>query len=369
MHDSLGSLVEFLVAERYSALSEAERRPKVALDLSQTVELKTYQLLSDMTEPILLLANIIEIIWRCGLDYDLRKNFAPDFYAYPSVHPYAESDPNLVKENLLMRLENKEYQSSRFRRMHLELSKRKDGLEVLHMVMFPRVRFDLPILCLDMVGFNGKIAFVIVDASPVRSNGKLPDVYVQAMTELRRKHFPPTKEMAGLPDWAERILSDGVVCMRPQEQGDISAFIGYCAELLNFHIEASACFSPLMEEEEDKMSEVYQCHERFAREQRSNQKTVKSVEASFGASFTEAYMKQTLFDVEPGLQSKPLGTFFSDEIALHSKRYGIKVDALARLKSSRGSELYVPTGHWNPGEEIAMLRLLNSPEDKNNLNI
>ena len=358
MHDNLGRLVELTVAEKYASLSEAERRPKVALDLSRQVELKTYQLLSEMTEPVLLLANLIEITWRCGLDYDLRRSASPaeDFYAYPSVHPFAESDPSLVKANLGMRLENKEYQSSRFRRMHLEISKRNDGLEVLHMVMFPRVRYDLPILCLDMVAFKGRISFMIVDASPVREGGELPQVYLQAMTELRKRHLP-TQEMAPLPEWAERILSPGVVCMRPKSEDDVSSFIGYCAELLNFHIEASSCFTPLLTEED--VSEVYQCHERFVREQRSNEKTSKALEASFGASFTEAYMKQTLFDVEPGFKVKPERTCFEDEVQVNGKSYRVEVGSLARVKSTSGNDLYLPQGVWNPGEEIAMLRLLN----------
>jgi phycocyanobilin:ferredoxin oxidoreductase len=382
MHDSIGRLVELMAAEKYASLSEAERRPKVALDLSQQVELKTYQLLSEMTEPFLLLANLIEITWRCGLDYDLRRQQQqPDFYAYPSVHPFCESDPDLVKESLRMRLENKEYQSSRFRRMHLELSKRNDGLEVLHMVMFPRVRYDLPILCLDMVAFKGRVSFVIVDASPVSRDGKLPQVYLQAMAELRKQHFPTQQQQeqvaaAGkrkgrLPEWAERILSKGVVCMRPQSQDDVTSFIGYCAELLNFHIEAASCFNPLAntareEEERDflsEMSEVYQCHERFVKEQRSNDKTSKALEVSFGPSFAEAYMKQTLFDMEPGLKSQPetARLYFGDEVRVNGKSHGVEVASpLARVRSASGNEVYLPQGTWNPGEEIAMLRLLNN---------
>ena len=360
MHDNLGRLVDVLVSERYATLSGAERRVKVALDLAQTVELKTHKVLPDMNETFILLANIIEIMWRCGFDYDLRETTGPEFYAYPSVHPYAESQPGtIVDDSKFMRLENKEYQSSRFRRLHLELAKREDGLEVLRMVMFPRVRYDLPIVALDMVSFSGRVSFVIADASPVHRGRKLPDVYVQAMTDLRKKHLPDVS-MARLPEWADLIFSEGCVCFRPRDELDISAFITYCSELINFHIEASSCFGELGEEE--KMSEVYQCHQKYTKEQLNNEKTRKSLEASFGPSFTEAYMKQTLFDVEPGLAHEPLETEFGDEIEMNNKRYEVRTGMLARIENAEGKSLYVPKGHWTPGEEIAMLRLFNSQQ-------
>ena len=97
-------------------------------------------------------------------------------------------------------------------------------------------------------------------------------------------------------------------------------------------------------------------------EQLNNEKTRKSLEASFGPSFTEAYMKQTLFDVEPGLAHEPLETEFGDEIEMNNKRYEVRTGLLARIENAEGKSLYVPKGHWTPGEEIAMLRLFNSQQ-------
>ena len=236
---------------------------------------------------------------------------AADFFAYPTVHPSAASDPTFLGEDdsKYMRLENHEYQTSKFRRLHLELGKRNDGLEVVRMVMFPRCRYALPILALDVVCVpGGKVAFAIADASPVKPSGDLPPFYLQAMSELRKKHFPETwsdlaEAAENLPPWAKKIFSEGCLCLRPRTEEDVAAFIGYCAELVNFHIEASSCFDLIQEEGE--INEVYKCHQRYAGEQQGNQKTRAVLQASFGADFADAYMRQTLFDFEPGLRGDP----------------------------------------------------------------
>lgn len=360
VHDEVGRLVDAAVRESgYGALSPRERRARVALDLASEVDLRTHRLLPDVNEFFVLLANVVEVMWRSGFDFDLAAaGRTPDFYAYPTIHPHAESDPALVEPAKRMRLENKEYQTSRFRRLHLELAAREDGLQVSRAVMFPRVRYDIPIFALDMVSVNGRVTFVIVDCSPVTRDGVLPEVYTQAMAQLRRKHFAEA-DMAPLPEWADQILSPLCVCLRPRSDEDVSAFIGYCAELLNFHIECSSCFSA--SREESAMTETYRAHERYAKHQWGNQKTRSVLEASFGATFADSYMRQTLFDVEPGLGSRPSVTDFEDEVVLNGAVHPVSTGPLARVDSElRGGSIWVPKGNWTPGEEVAMLRLLNT---------
>ena len=345
MHDGLGLLVESTVAESYASLGKDERRVSLALDLAQKVRLETHGLLGEMNESFFLLTQMIEIIWRCAFDFDLRDTTAgPDFYSYPSIHPSVASDAGLVEdERKRMRLENHEYQTSRFRRLHIELGKRNDGLEVMRMVMFPRARYALPILALDMVAINGRVSFVIADASPVSESKEVPEEYAQAMAELKRKYFPSKASQVDLPDWATTVLSEGRLCARPGSPDEVSDFIGYCAELVNFHVEASKCFGLVRSEE--TLSEVYRCHQRYAGHQSKNEKTRKILEASFGANFTDEYMRTTLFDFECGLYSMP------EESDIH---FG-----LAKVRNLQGGTVYVPNSAWTPAEEITMLRLQN----------
>ena len=51
------------------------------------------------------------------------------------------------------------------------------NLQVMHCVMFPRKQFDVPILSFDMVGKNGRISLVCIDACPVAMDRSLPLIY------------------------------------------------------------------------------------------------------------------------------------------------------------------------------------------------
>jgi phycocyanobilin:ferredoxin oxidoreductase len=48
-------------------------------------------------------------------------------------------------------IENRVYHSAVFRKIHMELAVRQDGMQIFHFVMYPWPAFDIPIFSLDMV--------------------------------------------------------------------------------------------------------------------------------------------------------------------------------------------------------------------------
>ena len=57
---------------------------------------------------------------------------------------------------------------------------RQDGLHVLHVVLFPRYKYDLPILAMDVVVMpGGRVSLAVIDACPVNKNMTLPPHYMQ----------------------------------------------------------------------------------------------------------------------------------------------------------------------------------------------
>ena len=51
---------------------------------------------------------------------------------------------------------------------------------MLHVVLYPRYKYDLPILAMDMVVVpGGRVSLAIVDACPVSKNLALPPHYMQ----------------------------------------------------------------------------------------------------------------------------------------------------------------------------------------------
>jgi phycocyanobilin:ferredoxin oxidoreductase len=71
-------------------------------------------------------------------------------------------------------IENRCYQTPQFRKMHLELAKVGNMLDILHCVMFPRPEYALPMFGCDLVGGRGQISAAIVDLSPVNAERSYP---------------------------------------------------------------------------------------------------------------------------------------------------------------------------------------------------
>ena len=62
----------------------------------------------------------------------------------------------------------------------LQVGWRQDGLHVLHVVLYPRYKYDLPVLAMDLVVVpGGRVSLAIVDACPVSKNLSLPPHYLQ----------------------------------------------------------------------------------------------------------------------------------------------------------------------------------------------
>ena len=111
--------------------------------------------LRDRQQPLIQqLANTIERTWQDYLD------LSP--YEIPADLGYIEH--HLEGEKLV--IENHCYQTTQFRKLHLELAQVGNGLDILHCVMFPKNEYPLPLFGCDIVGAKGQISAAIVDLSP-----------------------------------------------------------------------------------------------------------------------------------------------------------------------------------------------------------
>jgi phycocyanobilin:ferredoxin oxidoreductase len=63
----------------------------------------------------------------------------------------------------------------------VQVAIRQDGLQVLHVVLYPRYKYDLPILAMDLVIAKDRVSLVVVDACPVSQNKTLPSHYLQVL--------------------------------------------------------------------------------------------------------------------------------------------------------------------------------------------
>ncbi len=223
------------------------------------------------------LAISIERIWQERLD------LSP--YQLPEDLGYVEG--RLEGEKLT--IENRCYQSPEFRKMHLELAKVGNNLDILHCVMFPRPEYNLPMFGTDLVGGRGQISAAIVDLSPTQSDRTLPIGYQDALRALPDAAFSQVRD---LPDWGD-IFSEFCLFIRPGSPAEETAFLQRVEGFLEVHCQ-QAIATPATP---DQRSTIFAGQHYYCTKQQQNDKTRRVLEKAFGPEWAERYMTTVLFDL------------------------------------------------------------------------
>jgi phycocyanobilin:ferredoxin oxidoreductase len=220
------------------------------------------------------LAHRIEAIWAEYLD------LAP--YTLPDDLGYIEG--RLEGEKLI--IENACYQTTVFRKLHLELARVGNNLDILHCVMFPRESYPLPMFGADLVGGRGQISAAIVDLSPVVD---APDGYLTGMQAiLAETAFSQRRD---LPAWAS-IFSKGCLFVRPTTAAEEEQFLQAATGYLKFHCQQAQQQLP----QPEHASQIRAGQQNYCAQQQQNDKTRRVLEKAFGEVWAERYMTTVLFD-------------------------------------------------------------------------
>ncbi|MBE9041184.1 phycocyanobilin:ferredoxin oxidoreductase [Oscillatoriales cyanobacterium LEGE 11467] len=224
------------------------------------------------------LANCIEEIWLRYLD------LSP--YELPDDLGYVEG--RLEGEKLT--IENQVYQSSQFRKMHLELAKIGNSLDILHCVMFPRSNYPLPMFGTDLVGGRGQISAAVVDLSPVADGRTLSREYQNVLGALPEPDFTQPRT---LPPWGD-IFSDFCVFVRPEVGAEEDRFLARVKQYLEIHCQQALSTKPVSDE---RQAQIIAGQQYYCRKQQKNDKTRRVLEKAFGKQWAERYMTTVLFDM------------------------------------------------------------------------
>lgn len=224
------------------------------------------------------LANCIEATWREYLD------LSP--YQVPEDLGYVEG--SLEGERLT--IENHCYQTSQFRKLHLELAQLGNSLDILHCVMFPNPTYALPIFGADLVGGRAGISAAISDLSPINPDRSLPSAYQTGLTNLPPSQFAQPRD---LPEWGD-IFSDFCLFIRPTNLEEEEAFLHRVQAFLTLHCQIASATIPLTSQIE--IDRVMAGQKYYCTKQQQNDKTRRVLEKSFGTEWAERYMTTMLFD-------------------------------------------------------------------------
>ena len=224
------------------------------------------------------LADAIESVWHNHLE------LSP--YAIPAELGYVEG--RLEGEKLT--IENRCYQTPQFRKLHLELAKVGNNLDILHCVMFPRVAYELPMFGCDLVGGRGQISAAIADLSPLNQERTLPPAYTAALSSLPNPNFSQPRE---LPVWGD-IFSPFCTFIRPGSPEEEEKFLAMVRKFLEIHCTQAIAARPVSKTQQ---AEIFAAQRYYCTKQQQNDKTRRVLEKAFGVDWAEHYMTTILFDL------------------------------------------------------------------------
>ncbi len=180
------------------------------------------------------------------------------------------------------------------RKLHLETARLGAGLQILHCVLFPDPRFDLPVFGADIVAGPAGVSAAIVDLSPVTD--ALPERIAQG---LAAKTDHPYSQPRELPPWGS-IFSPYVRFVRPTSPVEDGWFVEEVAECLGVLAEAVSSAEPQAADDPATVRR-WQGQLRYCRQQKQNDKTRRVLEKAFNPQWADRYIEELLFDDPPAL--------------------------------------------------------------------
>lgn len=215
-----------------------------------------------------------------------QENLSLSPYQLPEGLGYVEG--KLEGERLT--IENRCYQTTQFRKMHLELAKVGTNLDILHCVMFPHVNYPLPMFGCDIVAGKAGISAAIVDLSPTNAEKNLGEDYNNALSALENPQFSDVRD---LPVWGD-IFSPFCLFIRPANEEEEMQFLNRVRNFLTIHCQIAEKSQPISEEE--KLI-YWEGQKNYCSQQQQNDKTRRVLEKAFGEEWAENYMTSVLFDL------------------------------------------------------------------------
>jgi phycocyanobilin:ferredoxin oxidoreductase len=184
-------------------------------------------------------------------------------------------------------IENRCYQTTQFRKLHLELARVGKNLDILHCVLFPRPEYSLPMFGCDLVGGRGQISAAIVDLSPIAAT--LPEGYLDVLNSLPFHSFAEERD---LPGWGT-IFSPYCRFIRPTSPSEEAAFVDLIVTYLDLHCQQAIATPSIPSQREIVMAG----QRNYCEQQQKNDKTRRVLEKAFGETWAERYMTTVLFDL------------------------------------------------------------------------
>lgn len=180
-------------------------------------------------------------------------------------------------------IQNYVWESEKFRKIHLEIAQMSIGLDIMHVNMYPRFEYNLPIFGADIVATEKGVGAAIIDLSPLGKN--LPQDY-----KMLQMFYTPFNEVREIPEWGD-VFSRYCVFVRPEKR-EFEQFVAITDSYLTCHLKLSENRQAIV----DNIQENHDHQQYYCDQQQKNDKTRKILHKLFGETFGDRYLNEMLFD-------------------------------------------------------------------------
>jgi phycocyanobilin:ferredoxin oxidoreductase len=224
--------------------------------------------------------------WAERIEKTWQKFLELSPYQLPDEFGYIEG--RLEGQKLI--IENRCYQTPQFRKLHLEIARVGNRLDILHCVMFPRPEYALPMFGTDLVGARDQVSAAIADLSPLNHDRQLSEPYRLALSALPESVFSDPR---ALPQWGN-IFSEFCLFVRPTDAAEGELFLNRAEAFLTIHCQQAIAARPVSIAEQ---AQILQAQQNYCEQQQRNDKTRRVLESAFGSEWADRYMTTVLFDL------------------------------------------------------------------------
>jgi len=251
-------------------------------------------------------ARIEGIIRQCCTDDDLDIGLSGRF-EYWDTHDLAgekiEKDPFFTvhmtdpekddPDYPRLQIENRVYISRVFRKIHIEVAARQDGLQLVHLAMFPRTQFCLPILIIDLDLNQNGAYYGFADSTSVQFNRSLPVVYSNTVRQIQSCY----NYSFSFHKWGKNIFSPLCINAKLSSVSEVNCFIEYICSFLRLHLEVARFMKSVNFGEQGMIEEIFVCQRHFCEHHHKDKKTSVFLANSFGKIKAAKYIREFMFDL------------------------------------------------------------------------
>nr|CAH25338.2 ferredoxin oxidoreductase precursor [Guillardia theta] len=258
--------------------------------------------MEDTSERSEAVSDIYKPFWEWAAK-TIKERLGDDLVSYPIPDGYLRKEAMVGKgkRESLAWTQSYGYQTKKMRQIRAAHVNGGASLQVLNLVFFPHMNYDLPFLGLDLVTLPGG-HLIAIDMQPLFQTEEYKKKYAEPCMDMYQKHVKNLPWGGDFPEEAKQYFSPVFLWTRPQEDKQVEtyvfeAFKDYINKYLDFVEAAKPVTDP------DHLARIRERQLSYLQYRAEKDPARGMFTRMYGPEWTERYIHGFLFDLEEKMES------------------------------------------------------------------